>query len=167
MPRKNNPELENNNKHWSVNEIAFLEFCRRKDLKYHEIAPLLDRSNASIQQMGSKVSAWQRNKLDPKAPQKKLIEKAMAMELSVRGGTYPDMRNAWYSKISKVTGIKYDFPESPLAKSEEELVLEAKKDSEKNDGGGVVEDDTFISIKIELGFNRAKELIKMIFGSKL
>jgi len=161
MKRKNF-DLENSNKHWNINEIAFLEFCRRKDLSYKEIAPLLDRSFSSVTQMGSKVGQWQKDKLDPKSPHKAKIEKAMAMELAVRGGTYPDMRSAWYSRITRATGITYDVPISPLDKTAEELVAETKVDAQVEEVAE--EDDTFVSIKIELGFARAKELLKLIFG---
>jgi len=86
----------------------------------------------------------------------------MRLELEVRGGIYPDMRSAWYSKISKVTGITYDFPDTPsqLEKSPEELVVETRTEGEDEPK----EDDTFVSIKIELGFARAKELLRLIFG---
>jgi len=52
MKRKNF-DLENSNKHWNINEIAFLEFCRRKDLSYKEIAKLLNISVNTVEgQMG-------------------------------------------------------------------------------------------------------------------
>jgi len=43
-----NLAFENSSNRWDINEIAFLEFCRRKELKHADISKLLERKNWSV-----------------------------------------------------------------------------------------------------------------------
>ncbi len=92
---------------WSVNEIAFIKYCRYKGLKHLEIASILpDRKIQAIRNMSSLIGQFEKNKIDPNNPSKEKIIKGLQLEFAVQSNRQPELKQTWDDRIARVTHIK-------------------------------------------------------------
>jgi hypothetical protein len=108
--RKTDPTLLNGSKHWEISDIAFIEFCKYKGLKYKFIAELIDRSEGGTSQMGMKIGQFKKGTNNPNDPVMPKIKRALQLEYKIRSGELPDQKQYWLNRIGRKDNSTYSVP---------------------------------------------------------